>query len=156
MPCFQQPVNLIMEIWSLHLENTFGELFSPFYLFGQAHLKLAHLYSHRNGKQNSLYCTKLKNAESYSHQLLQNCICVVSKEVFRLMSDGSQGRLLHFLYYGIRRVCGVAFGPETKKLVAWYQEKGEKTTRRRKRLEPSHGQPQNTIWTVKSPGAAGP
>lgn len=56
-----------------------------------------------------------------------------SKEVFRLMSDGSLGWLLHSCCRGIRRVCVVAFGPETKNLVAWYQEREERITRRTKK-----------------------
>lgn len=56
-----------------------------------------------------------------------------SKEVFRLMSDGSLGWLLHSPCHGIRRVYVVAFGPETKNLVAWYQEKEETITRRTKK-----------------------
>lgn len=87
-----------------------------------------------------------------------------SKEVFRLMSDRSLGCLLHSPCHGIRRVCVVVFGPETKTLVACYQEKEEKITRRRNdltkpenvKLEPSQSQPWDTVWTVKSPGAAVP
>lgn len=51
--------------------------FPPFSLLGQAHWNLAYLYSHGNGKENCLYCTKSKKVESYPYQLLQNCVCVL-------------------------------------------------------------------------------
>lgn len=102
-----------------------------------------------------------KDVEFYPHQLLPNCICVL-QQVFRLMSDGSLGWLLHCHCYGIRRVCAVAFGCEAKSLVAWCQEKEERITRRQMKqlgqpddvtLEPS--QRCDTTWAVKGPWAAG-
>lgn len=47
-----------------------------------------------------------------------------SKEVFRLMSDRSLGWLLHSPCRGIRRVCVVDFGPETKKPCGMVSRKG--------------------------------
>lgn len=134
MPCFQLLVNLIMEIWSLHLENIFDGLFFPFLSFRSGPPKAGTCLQLQECKTELSLLHEIKKKWTPIHISSFKALFVCfSKEIFRWMSDRFLGWLLHSPCHGIRRVCVVAFGPETKNLVAWNQEKEERITSRRKK-----------------------